>query len=552
MAKLRDRYFIVEVQDATPLFLTLGHVTVKNLAVALDTISITDELGVDNAIELNDGLRSWAVDVSAYVDPDTAAQDAFRIVKQAALGTLTSPTSLVMRWDTGDYFIQGTFIVKSFSVAGGINGGLQFSATFALNTETGFTIDDGVTDVVAFSCGTPTYTLITHTSEQKLVPASLTSGDAMGGQHSVAISGDGLTVAIGASNFENGGTSRGCVFVYTLSAGTWSLQATLVHSAAANSDLLGDGVCISDDGNTVMSSIKRTTGEAIIVWTRSAGVWTQGTSITPTTVSTVASWGNSIAMNNDATRVACTSWGEAGGNRIWVFDYAAGVWSETIVITPTPTYTGNPAVRLNMSADGNYIVAGDPFISSGGAGRGYAHIYYKDQGGTNLWGEQAAFQSQTPANNDNYGRGVAINCDGSVAAFGWPGRTDVVAQAGGVEIYKRTGATWAYSALCDSTSNLTSELGRSVAMSGDGKIVIAGGPSYSSSRGRVHLFNDQNGDNVWTENEWWQMTGPAANDLFGEAVCFPRSSGGYIVVGVPGDDDNGAGCGAAISWNVFT
>jgi FG-GAP repeat len=98
-------------------------------------------------------------------------------------------------------------------------------------------------------------------SQQAYVKASNTDGvDNFGG--SVALSGDGTTLAIGASGegsnamgmggnpADNTADSSGAVYVFVRD-GVWSQQAYVKASNTAASDLFGSSVALSGDGNTL-------------------------------------------------------------------------------------------------------------------------------------------------------------------------------------------------------------------------------------------------------------------------------------------------------------
>ena len=98
-------------------------------------------------------------------------------------------------------------------------------------------------------------------SQQAYVKASNTGADDAFG-FSVALSGDGNTLAVGAFGEDSsttgiGGTPNelasqaGAVYVFTRSAGAWSQQAYVKASNSGASDEFGFSVALSGDGNTL-------------------------------------------------------------------------------------------------------------------------------------------------------------------------------------------------------------------------------------------------------------------------------------------------------------
>ena len=143
----------------------------------------------------------------------------------------------------------------------------------------------------------------------------------------VAISGDGNTIAIGApheassatgvngNQNDNGAYNGGAVYVYTRNGGTWQQQAYVKASNAGSGDYFGSSVALSADGNTMAVAANweasNATGVdgnqadnsipqagAVYIFTRSGGTWRQqaylkasntGEAVKPETVTSSAS-----------------------------------------------------------------------------------------------------------------------------------------------------------------------------------------------------------------------------------------------------------------------
>jgi predicted amidohydrolase len=131
---------------------------------------------------------------------------------------------------------------------------LEDSSTTGINS----TPDEGATHAGAayvFSRTAGTW------SQQVYVKASNTEdGDNFGG--SVALSGDGDTLAVGAaledsstsgldSSPDEGATHAGAAYVFSRSAGIWSQQAYVKAANNGGSDLFGQSVSLSVDGSTL-------------------------------------------------------------------------------------------------------------------------------------------------------------------------------------------------------------------------------------------------------------------------------------------------------------
>ena len=166
-------------------------------------------------------------------------------------------------------------------------------------------------------------------AQQAYLKGSNTSaGDLLGTK--VSISGDGDTVAIGATGEDNGGTitDSGAVYVFTRSGVTWTQQQRLKAANAGVSDVFGIAVAISNDGNTIAigaagedsnatgineDSTNESANEsgAAYVFTRSGGNWSQRAFLKAPNTDAGDSFGfHGIALSGDGDTLAVGALGE--------------------------------------------------------------------------------------------------------------------------------------------------------------------------------------------------------------------------------------------------
>jgi hypothetical protein len=116
-------------------------------------------------------------------------------------------------------------------------------------------------NAIADSGAVYVYTRSNGWSQQTYVKASNTGGFDQFGT-SVALSGDGSTLAVGAQLEDGSGTGidsmsnesttdAGAVYVYARTAGNWSHQAYVKASNTRTVDRFGNAVALNDDGNTL-------------------------------------------------------------------------------------------------------------------------------------------------------------------------------------------------------------------------------------------------------------------------------------------------------------
>lgn len=159
--------------------------------------------------------------------------------------------------------------------------------------------------------------------------------------HSLSLSGDGATLAVGATgedsnaiginNDENNNlaTDSGAVYVFTRSSGNWSQQAYVKASNTDASDQFGFTVSLSNGGNTLavgapgeasnttVMNGDETDDSAILsgaayLFVRSGGItsgasWQQQTYIKASNSGVLDSFGGSVDLSNDGTSLAVSS-----------------------------------------------------------------------------------------------------------------------------------------------------------------------------------------------------------------------------------------------------
>jgi hypothetical protein len=119
-----------------------------------------------------------------------------------------------------------------------------------------------------------------------LQPTEIEQGDVYG--TTVAISGDGNTIAVGSvgdddAGYDDGIYNVGAVYVYVKSGGTWSQTHKLYPVGTSRMALskFGAAISISDDGNILL--IGANAQGVVYTATRSGGNWTLSTSTTSIT-----------------------------------------------------------------------------------------------------------------------------------------------------------------------------------------------------------------------------------------------------------------------------
>jgi LPXTG-motif cell wall-anchored protein len=207
--------------------------------------------------------------------------------------------------------------------------------------------------------------------------------------YSVAMSGDGSRIAIGARNNDGNGSNAGHVRVYTLINGTWTQTGADIDGEAAG-DRSGYSVAMSKDGSRIAIGAPNNDGTGsdaghVRVYTLISGTWTQiGADIDGEADDDYS--GYSVAMSGDGSRIAIGAINNDGkgsnAGHVRVFGVPSVPVAPTItsVVGTNSSLTvtfasgadgGSPITNYKYSIDGtNYIAlnpatTSSPFIISG-------------------------------------------------------------------------------------------------------------------------------------------------------------------------------------------
>jgi hypothetical protein len=229
--------------------------------------------------------------------------------------------------------------------------------------------------------------------------ANTESSDQFG--FSVALSGDGNTLAVGApgedgsrtvidGTDDDGAPNAGAAYVFTRSLGVWTPQAYVKASNTTAGDQLGVSVSLSSDGSTLAvgapfedgsgtgvgspTNDLATDAGAAYVFTRSGVTWTQQAYVKASNTGAGDNFGSSVALSGDGNALMVGAINEDGG--------ATGIGG-----------TSNEAAAE--------------------AGAVYAYT----RSGT-LWTPQSYVKASNTGVGDGFGSSVALSSNGSTRAIG--------------------------------------------------------------------------------------------------------------------------------------
>ncbi len=331
--------------------------------------------------------------------------------------------------------------------------------------------------------------------QQAYIKASNTNADDRFGK-SVALSGDGYTLAVGAhreqsnamgvnppgtGQLDNSLNQAGAVYVYDRDrrSDVWAFVAYVKASNTDELDRFGVSVALSSDGNTM-----------------AVGAMGEGSAAT--------------TVNGDQADNS-----RPGSGAVYVFTRpAGGQWQQSAYIKPpySDIYDGF-GIAIDMDSGGQTLaigVSGDDSgaigingdaTDNGAADAGAAYIFV-NTGQT--WVSEAYIKASNTDVGDRFGDVLALSADGGTLAVGaW--NEDSRAQglngiqnnnsstfSGAVYVYVRDQGTWTQSAYVKASNSVGGHaFGRAVDLSGDGNVLVVG--AEGESNGATGVNGNQTG-----------------------------------------------------------
>ena len=195
----------------------------------------------------------------------------------------------------------------------------------------------------------------------------------------------------------------------------------------------------------------------------------------------------------------------------------------------------------SVSVDGNSVIVGATKDDDQGINAGGAYVFVRT-GST--WTQQQKLVAADGASSDDFGDAVSISGDSAVVGS-WRD-DDAGFNTGSAYIFSRSGTNWVQQKkLVASDADAGDFFGGSVSIDGD--LVVVGSSQDDDNgdlSGSAYVYARSGTD--WTEQQKLTAFDGAFVDRFGGSVSIAGES---VVVGAPGDDDEGSGGGSAY---VFT
>jgi hypothetical protein len=379
---------------------------------------------------------------------------------------------------------------------------------------------------------------------------------------SVSISGDGMTIAVGAPHHDaNGSDSSGVVriFKWNTTEITWKQLGQDIDGQSVG-DVMGRSVSLSKDGRTVaigapnddtsnIGSFTRGRVRVFVYEDDELMAWRQlGEDINGENDSDVS--GSCVSLSDDGRTVAIGapfnngSGDKRGHVRVFKYDARDTVWKQLGQDIDGESDMDGSGWSVSLSGDGQSVAIGAPSNNDSNDA-----LYYKGHVRVFKWNKADVMWQQVGADidgesyYDESGSSVSLSDDGRIVAVGSPFNNGGDYYNGSVRVFKFDDANNVWIQLGpDINGELYYELsGWSVSLSGNGQVVAIGAPFnkdvdyYYQGRVRVFRWNENKG--VWKQ-VGGDIDGESYYDQSGSSVSL-SDDGRILAVGAPWNRRNG-------------
>ncbi|MEZ9231115.1 thrombospondin type 3 repeat-containing protein [Vibrio amylolyticus] len=306
--------------------------------------------------------------------------------------------------------------------------------------------------------------------QQAYVKASNVSAGSQFG-YSVALSGDGSILAVGASSEDSdgrgidaegvagGAPNSGAAYVFRFDTDTWVEEAYIKSSNSVTGDSFGRAVSLAYDGSTlaVGAHARENGAGAAYVYRFVTDTWVEEAHIISSTTSTNDYFGRTLSLSSDGHTLAVGAIGESNGGAAYVFRHNTTTynWVEEAFLNASNQINGDYfGQSVALSADGNTLAVGSHQEDSSAkgingdqhnnnnanSGAGYLFRFNEDEDEDEGEWTQKAFIK--PSNADNltirsgyFGISMVLSEDGKTLAVGANFEGGAPNQTGAVYVY---------------------------------------------------------------------------------------------------------------------
>jgi hypothetical protein len=428
---------------------------------------------------------------------------------------------------------------------------------------------------------------------------------------------DGASLGINGDEGSNARSGAGAVYVFVKDDDQWRYHAYIKASNTGEADAFGSSLALSGDGNTLAVGApyedSSATGVdanqhddglensgAVYTFKRNGDVWLQQNYIKSNQPGQNEHFGSKIAISSGGSTLAITAPGEdssgslvnpvrdelaTDSGAVEMFEQLGDNWQFSALIKAHSVAAGESfGNSVALSANGNRLVVGAAEESSAGTGidpadlsrnlnhSGAAYLFERSGGN---WSFAHHFKSSNPASDQLFGSSVSISGDGSTIAVGAPGEASIAIgidgdqsdrsnpESGAAYIFYENVDDWQQSAYVKSSNGDIADLfGSSVSLNANGDVLAVGAPGESSDDEGVSASQSSNDatdagaaysfhleDQNWAQIKYIKAPNTDPGDHFGRYLALD-ASGKTLAIAAPDEQSSSALFGNTQSSNA--
>ncbi len=256
---------------------------------------------------------------------------------------------------------------------------------------------------------------------------------------------DSNAVGIDGNQADNSAYSSGAVYVYERDGmNVWAQQVYVKASNTGAIDRFGQSVALSGDGSTLVVGAEGEDSNAVGIGGNQAdnsaqnagavyvyerdgmSVWTQQAYVKASNTGANDRFGASVAMSGDGSILAV---GATNAGVVYVYERdAMFVWTQQAEVKASNSGGDRFGTSVALSGDGSTLAVGASREASSAVGLGgnqadnsdfgAGAVYVYERDGMNVWTQQAYVKASNAEADDYFGTSVALSGDGSTLAVG--------------------------------------------------------------------------------------------------------------------------------------
>jgi len=389
--------------------------------------------------------------------------------------------------------------------------------------------------------------------------AKLTAADGAvwdGFGYSVSVDGD--TAVVGVPWADVGGNqNQGAAYIFYRNQGGSNAWGQVVKLTAADGTDFDDfGYSVSLSGDTLLIGAReadiggnRFQGAVYVFYRNQGGgdAWGHVTKIIAVDGAAEDEFGRSVSVDGDTAVVGALG-ADVGGvynqGAAYVFYRNHGgtdIWGQVTKLTAADG-ADSDYFGISVSVSGDIVVVGSFLADVGGSDQGAVYVFYRNQSGDDAWGQVARLTATDGANSDRFGISVSVDDDRVVIGSDGVDVGGNENQGAAYVFYRDQGGADAWGQKTKLTAvdgAIWDGFGSSVLINDDTAMVGAWGADVGShvNQGAVYIFSrDQGGSDVWGQEIKLTAADGAADEQFGTSISLSADT---AIVGAANADVGG-------------